>query len=155
MLETIAAGIAEALSGAGIKAVTAFTADELDTSAPFVCVGLKSAKLSSSGLGNYIGICTEAGQVREMYGEKAELSLALDVYSPAAAEEKCLSFADLVRCALYGADGVSVTEFSFGEIKYDTESRMLLLRCPAKAFVYLVREKLGSSLSEYSIGEDA
>ena len=120
-----------------------------------MCVGLKSAKLSSSGLGNYIGICTEAGQVREMYGEKAELSLALDVYSPAAEEEKCLSFADLVRCALYGADGVSVTEFSFGEIKYDTESRMLLLRCPAKAFVYLVREKLGSSLSEYSIGEDA
>ena len=73
MLETIAAGIAETLSSAGIKAVTAFTADELDTSAPFVCVGLKSAKLSSSGLGNYIGICTEAGQGREMDGEKAEL----------------------------------------------------------------------------------
>ena len=84
MLEAIAAGIAEALNSEEIKAVTAFDANELDTAAPFVCVGLQSAKLTSSGLGNYIGICTEDGQVKEMYGEKAELSLVLDVYSPAA-----------------------------------------------------------------------
>lgn len=154
MLETIAAGIAEALNGAEIKAVTAFNANELDTAAPFVCVGLQSARLTSSGLGNYIGICTEDGQVKEMYGEKAELSLALDVYSPAEEPEKCSYFADLVRCALYGIDGVSVAEFSFGEIKYDADSRMLRSRCSASVCVYLVREKLDSSLSEYGIGED-
>ena len=137
MLEAIAAGIAEALNSAEIKAVTAFDANELDTAAPFVCVGLQSAKLTSSGLGNYIGICTEDGQVKEMYGEKAELSLVLDVYSPAAEAEKCSELADRVRCALYGAD-----------------SRMLRSSCRAKVCAYLVREKLGSSLSEYSIGED-
>lgn len=153
MLETIAAGIAEALNSADIKAVTAFNANELDAAVPFVCVGLRSAKLTSSGLGNYIGICTEDGQVREMYGEKAELSLALDVYSPVAEAEKCPEFADLVRCALYGADGVSVAEFSFGEIKYDADSRMLRSSCAARVCAYLVREELGSSLSEYSIGE--
>ena len=146
MLEAIAAGIAEALNSAEIKAVTAFDANELDTAAPFVCVGLQSA--------NYIGICTEDGQVKEMYGEKAELSLALDVYSPAAEAEKCSELADRVRCALYGVDGVSVAEFYFGEIKYDADSRMLRSSCRAKVCAYLVREKLGSSLSEYSIGED-
>ena len=153
MLEAIAAGIAEALNSAGIKAVAAFNANELDAAAPFVCVGLKSVKLTSSGLGNYIGVCTEDGQVKEMYGEKAELNLALDVYSPAAETEKCSEFADAVRCALYGVDGVSAAEFSFGGIKYDADSRMLLASCSAKVCAYLVREKLGSSLSEYSIGE--
>ena len=154
MLETISAGIAEALNGADIKAVTVFDADELNAAAPFVCVGLKSAKLTSSGLGNYIGICTEDGQLKEMYGEKAELSLVLDFYSKPSEPEKCSYFADLVRCALYGIDGVSVAEFSFGEIKYDADSRMLRSRCSASVCVYLVREKLDSSLSEYSIGED-
>lgn len=153
MLETIAAAVAETLRSADINAITAFSASELETAAPFVCVGLQSAKITSAGLGNYIGICSEDGQVREMYGEKADIVLTLDVYSPAAEAEKCSEFADHVRCALYGIDGVSVAEFSFGEIKYDADSCMLCSRCSAKACVYLVREKLGSSLSEYSIGE--
>ncbi len=153
MLEAIAAGIVQTLESAGIKAVSAFPAAELDTSEPFVCVGLNSVRLSSSGLGNYIGVCTEDGTVREMYGERAELTLALDVYAKAGESEGCSKLADLSRCALYGAEGISVTEFSFGEVCYDGGSRMLLSRCTAKASAYLVREKLGSTLSGYSIGE--
>ncbi len=153
MLEEIAAGIVQLLDAAGIKAVSAFPAEGLDASAPFVCVGLSSARLSSSGLGNYIGVCTEDGSVREMYGERAELTLALDVYARASESERCSELADLTRCALYGAEGLSVTEFSFGEVGYDADSRMLRSRCTAKAGAYLVREKLGSSLSDYSIGE--
>lgn len=83
MLENIASEIAEELNNAGINAVTAFSVSELCDTAAFVCVGLKSARISSSGLGNYIGVCTEDGQLKEMYGEKAELVLSLDVYSPA------------------------------------------------------------------------
>lgn len=153
MLETIAAAVAGTLRSADINAVTAFSASELETAVPFVCVGLQSAKITSAGLGNYIGICSEDGQVREMYGEKADIVLALDVYSPASENEKCSEFSDAVRHALRSVDGMSVTEFSFGEVKYDGDSRMLHSRCLAKACVYLVREKLGSSLSEYSIGE--
>ena len=153
MLETIADAVAGTLRSADINAVTAFSASELETAVPFVCVGLQSAKITSAGLGNYIGICSEDGQVREMYGEKADIVLALDVYSPASENEKCSEFADVVRHALRSVDGMSVTEFSFGEVKYDGDSRMLCSRCSAKACVYLVREKLGSSLSEYSIGE--
>ena len=73
MLENIAIEIAEELNNAGINAVTAFNASELEDVSAFVCVGLKSARISSSGLGNYIGVCTEDGQLKEMYGEKAEL----------------------------------------------------------------------------------
>lgn len=155
MLDEIAAGVARLLEGAGIKAVTAFPAAEFDGSAPFVCVGLNAAHLSSSGLGNYIGVCSEDGRVREMYGEKAELTLVLDVYAKASESEGCSELANLARCALYGADGMSVTEFSFGEVKYDSDSRMLRSRCAVKASAYLVREKLGSSLSGISIGEAA
>ena len=94
MLENIASEIAEELNNAGINAVAAFNASELDDAAAFVCVGLKSARISSSGLGNYIGVCTEDGQLKEMYGEKAELVLSLDVYSPANADEGCSELAD-------------------------------------------------------------
>ena len=153
MLEETAAAIAQALQSAGINAVTAFSAAELGTAGPLVCVGLRSARLHSSGLGNYIGLCSEDGKLRELYGDRAELTLALDIYSPASESEKCTALADSVRCALRGLDGVSVTEFSLGEIRYDADSRMLLSRCTASAAVYLVREKLGSSLSDYSIGE--
>lgn len=153
MLETIASEIAEELNGAGINAVTAFSVSELCDAAAFVCIGLKSARISSSGLGNYIGVCTEDGQLKEMYGEKAEIVLALDVYSPANADEGCSELADSTRCALYNVDGLSVTEFSFGQVEYDSASRMLRSRCSAKATAYLVREKLDSSLSDYSIGE--
>lgn len=153
MLEAIADGIVQALDSVGIKAVSAFSAAELDTSEPFVCVGLDSVRLSSSGLGNYIGVCTEDGVVREMYGERAELTLILDVYARASESEDCSRLADLTRCALYGAEGISVTEFSFGAVGYDGGSRMLRSRCTARASAYLVREKLGSTLSGYSIGE--
>ena len=85
MLENIAIEIAEELNNAEINAVTAFNASELEDVSAFVCVGLKSARISSSGLGNYIGVCTEDGQLKEMYGEKAELVLSFDVYSPASA----------------------------------------------------------------------
>ena len=154
MLESIASGIVSELKSSGINAVTAFSASPLEDSAPFVCVALHSARIVSSGLGNYIGVCTEDGQVKEMYGEKAELALNLDVYSPASESEGCSALADTVRIALCGMDGLSVTEFSFGEIRYDADSRMLCSRCSAKAAAYLVREKQGSSLSDYSIGED-
>ncbi len=153
MLEEIAAGIAQALQDAGINAVTAFSTAGLEADEPLVCVGLRGARLSSSGLGNYIGVCSEDGKLREMYGEKAELTLALDIYSPAPESEKCTMLADTVRGALRGLDGVSLTEFSLGEIKYDSDSRMLLSRCTASAAVYLVREKRGSSLSDFGIGE--
>ena len=153
MLENIASEIAEELNNAGINAVAAFNASELDDAAAFVCVGLKSARISSSGLGNYIGVCTEDGQLKEMYGEKAELVLSFDIYSPANADEGCSELADGVRCALYSIDGLSVTEFGFEKVEYDGDCRMLRSRCSAKAAAYLVREKLGSSLSGYSIGE--
>lgn len=153
MLENIASEIAEELNNAGINAVAAFNASELDDAAAFVCIGLKSARISSSGLGNYIGVCTEDGQLKEMYGEKAELVLSFDIYSPASADEGCSELADSVMCALYSINGLSVTEFSFGQVEYDSASRMLCSRCTAKAAAYLVREMLGSSLSDYSIGE--
>ena len=153
MLESIASEIAKTLTDAGIKAVTAFSPYELADDAPLVCVALHSAKMTSSGLGNYIGVCTEDGQVKEMYGEKADIVLALDIYSPADKKEACSELADAVRCALYKTDGLSVTEFSFGAVGYDGGSRMLCSRCSAKAGAYLVREKLGSSLSGYGIGE--
>ena len=97
MLENIAIEIAEELNNAGINAVTAFNASELGDVSAFVCVGIKSARISSSGLGNYIGVCTEDGQLKEMYGEKAELVLSFDVYSPASADEGCSELADGVR----------------------------------------------------------
>lgn len=66
MLENIAIEIAEELNNAGINAVTAFNASELGDVSAFVCVGIKSARISSSGLGNCSGARSLANRARSV-----------------------------------------------------------------------------------------
>ena len=57
MFDTITDSIASALSGNGINAVTKFPVSKLDRTQTLVCVSIKSARITASGLGNYIGLC--------------------------------------------------------------------------------------------------
>ncbi len=142
MFELAAADIAAAIEDADIKAVTKFPPAKLNRAEPVVCVSIKSARISASGCGNYIGLYTQEGQLCEMYGSKAELVISLEIYAPAdpnTNEHGCEHYADLVRGILFEYPKLSVTSFEFGEVHYDTESEMFRCDCTAKAKAVLVR----------------
>ena len=156
MFDTITDSIASALSGNGINAVTKFPVSKLNRAETLVCVSIKSARITASGLGNYIGLCTQNGTVKEMYGSMAELQIAADIYSPFdedSSEPGCAKYAALVEDKIRSVQGLSVTEFNFGDIRYDTAAEMFHSACTVKAGAYLVRELLGGELSSYGLGE--
>lgn len=153
MIKAILDGVVAAFNDAKIKATAAYPAAELCDAESIVAVGVKSMRVYSSGLGSYIGVCTENGEVKELYGEKAETVLSLDIYCHGESDEGCTALADKVRRALYSAEGISVTEFDFGLPAYDADSRMFRSKSTAKAVACLVREKRGRRLGAYSIGE--
>lgn len=153
MLEGIASAIADALKNAGINAVPAYENESLCENEPVVSISLDAARISSAGLGSYIGICTENGDVKEMYGDRAEISVKAEVYCPPAAEYSCTAAAENVMETLRLTDGLSVLSFEIGQMSYDGQSRMLRCVCTAQCRAYLVRSKLGRGLSEYGLGE--
>lgn len=151
MLRNIAKTLARQLTDAGIDAVTAFDGSVLNESSAFVCVAVESARISSAGLGGYIGICTENGEIKEMYGDRAELVLALDVYAPTSAYEKCDELSEKVRSAIVGVPSLTVSELTAAGVGYDEASSMLRARCTAKCSAYIVRRKCGSGLADYEL----
>lgn len=157
MFKSVTDSIVQTLAGEGINAVAEFPPSRLDEGAAAVCVSLKSARISASGFGNYIGLGSSDGDVRELYGSKAELIIALDIYSPAAAaaaEAGCAEQAGLVSEKIRGVPGLSITEFELGAVDYDPDSEMLRSRCTAKARALLVRELSGGELSDYGLGDE-
>ena len=91
-----------------------------------------------------------------MYGSKAELVISLDIYSPAdpdSDEPRCAEYAGLVREEMRSIQGLSVTEFEFGEVHYDSDSEMFRSSCTAKARAFLVRELRDGELSAYGLGD--
>lgn len=151
MLEAVRGGIVELLKNAGINAAEAFEDKPLDRSVPQVIVEIAAMKITSSGMGNYIGLCSEDGQIREMFGDSAEISLALDVYAPENASKTCLEVADAVKSALDASELVSVRRFETDRLSYDADSRMLHLPCKADCKAYLVRQWCDGAVSEYEL----
>lgn len=153
MLESVASAIADALKNAGINAVPAYENEPLCEDEPVVSISLEAVRISSAGLGNYIGICTENGDVKEMYGDRAEISVKAEVYCPPVPEYNCTAAAESVMETLRLTDGLSVLSFETGQISYDGQSRMLRCTCTARCRAYLVRSKLDRGLPGYGLGE--
>ena len=82
MLDAVIDSIVQILSAGGINAVKKYPVDVLDCSKKTVCVSLRSAKITASGCGNYIGLTAENGSIKEMLGSRGQLRIGLDIYSP-------------------------------------------------------------------------
>ena len=148
MFDSIIDSIVDALTAQGLNAVRRFPADKLDSDAPIVCVGIKAAQLTASGLGNYIGLCRENGEIMEMYGSRAELTLSLEVFSPT---PDCNDFiAELVR-QLESVQSLSVKSFDAGEVSFDARSGMFRCECIAKGCACLVRELADSDVLDFRL----
>lgn len=148
MFDSIIDSMAAALTAQGINAVRRFPADKLDSDAPVVCLGIKAAQLTASGLGNYIGLCRENGEIKEMYGSRAELMLSLEIFSPI---PDCNAFLTELYKQLGGIESLSVKSFETGEVSFDSRSGMFRCECLAKGGACLVRELADSDVSDFRL----
>ena len=140
MLDAVIDSIVQILSAGGINAVKKYPVDVLDCSKKTVCVSLRSAKITASGCGNYIGLTAENGSIKEMLGSRGQLRIGLDIYSPS---PNC----DLLKeqiCAYMGSvSSLTVTDFEAGEVSYDGETEMYRCECTVGAKACLVRRSGG------------
>lgn len=145
MFKAILASVIELLKQAGINAVESFPDRYLDRSERLVAVSLLGARLSSSGCGDYIGLCGENGDVRELYGSRAQLKFELGIYSPAIPGEGaviCTETLDGIISAVSGSSkGLKIRSIDCGQTQLDNKSGMLLCRCTLECSAYLTREK--------------
>ena len=144
MFKAVLDSVIGILTAAGIDACAKYPETKLDRESPLVCVSLKSGRLTSSGCGNYIGICEREGTVTELYGCRAELCFSVELYSPAEpgfGAEGCMELFDSIA-ALMGTcpQGLKIRGFDCGEAVFDTESRMFRSICELKCGAYLLRE---------------
>lgn len=137
MFDGVIANIVATLSQNGVNAVRKYPSVILDRSKAVCCVSIRSAKILASGCGNYIGLCLENGQLKEMLGSRGELSIGLDIYSPSPQFEElkqqvCACIADFTSLTVCG--------FEAGEVCFDGESEMYHCECTANAVACLVRQ---------------
>ncbi len=148
MLEAIVDSVISALTAREINAVKKYPADKLEREVPLVCVSLKSVEITASGLGNYIGLCREDGEIVEMYGSRAELALSLEIYSPT--PEVNAFRAELIK-QLESIEALSIKSFAAGEVCFDAKSGMFRCECIAKGCACLVRELADSEISDFKL----
>ena len=150
MLDAVIDSIVQILSAGGINAVKKYPVDVLDCSKKTVCVSLRSAKITASGCGNYIGLTAENGSIKEMLGSRGQLRIGLDIYSPS---PNC----DLLKeqiCAYMGSvSSLTVTDFEAGEGSYDGETEMYRCECTVGAKACLVRQ-LSDPEGNFDLEED-
>lgn len=87
-LEQVKQAIIQALTAAGAKAAAAFSpgwAKQYDC--PVVAVGFRTGESRGAAMGNYLGqqLDPATQMTREIYGTQLDLTLSMDIYSPAAA----------------------------------------------------------------------
>lgn len=137
MLDGVINSIVASLESSGINAVKKYPAVALDRDNTVVCVSLRSAAISASGCGNYIGLCSENGIIKEMLGSRGKLGIGLEIYCPSPDCE--LIKEQLLEC-LAGIGSLSIKSFDAGEICYDSQSEMYRCECTATAVACLVRQ---------------
>lgn len=136
MFNSVIENIIGLLTDNGINAVRAFPETVIDRSKTVVCVSLRSAIITASGCGNYIGISLENGTVKEMLGSRGELKIGLDIYSPS---PNCEELKENIFMSLGGMSTLTVKGFETGEPSFDAQSEMYRCRCTAEASASLVR----------------
>jgi len=137
MFDTLITQILAALTAANINAVRSFPAQDINTGAATVCVSVKSAEIIASGCGSYIGLCTDEGVVKEMYGSSARLELAFNILSPS-------SDCDTIKNSLYdsvcGISSLTVKNFKAGDVSFDKNHGMFFCPCTVSASLLLVQQ---------------
>lgn len=145
-LERLRERMAEYLQAHGAAAAAAWPAEErARLTQPVTIVSLRGCRLEPAGFQSYLGerYDGERGQWVELYGQRAQLTLALDVYAPASLGEAGLQRALAAvaeACAAGGPEGLTIQTCTWGETEYDAQARLLKRRGEAVCAAHLLAE---------------
>ncbi|MDL2300437.1 hypothetical protein LJC01_02195 [Clostridiaceae bacterium OttesenSCG-928-D20] len=93
-----------------------------------VSIGTRSAKISSSGFGDYIGL--EKGSERELFALKVEQVLGMGIYCPVkAAGSPIKIFEKIASCISKLPSGIKVSGLICGETAIDRETGLRRSDC--------------------------
>lgn len=145
-LEQVKAAVAEALSGAGIAAHTAYTPGWAKAyQEPVVAVGLRTGESKGGALGSYLGqkVDPDTLACQEVYGMRLDLVLSLDIYCPPGeGAGRCDSVLEgLHQVMLNGLpSGLRPTELKWEETVWDGDASMFLRRGSLACGAFFVAE---------------
>lgn len=147
MFDNVLSSVLSWLNTANINAVSKFPDTAIDRDTAIVAVSIKSGVMSSSGAGNYLGIYEQGGTLRELYGSRAEIVFALDIYSPSG---DCTEILDGIAENSYSLpDGLKLKSLECLAPEYDAESGMFRQKCSMKCTAILVRTE-SSEIGEFT-----
>lgn len=145
MLDTVIGAFIGVLRDSGIDAVREYPGTRLGRkTAPVVCVGAKSGKLSGSGMGEYLG--TDRYDGREIYALRLELVLGMDIFAPPGYEGGCLSVFEKISSLLPRLpSGLRPSALVSGEVLPDADTEMLRSGCEMHCTASLLGEADGET----------
>ncbi|MBQ4040718.1 MAG: hypothetical protein IJC91_06225 [Oscillospiraceae bacterium] len=114
-------------------------------STPVVAVSIEEAESTASGVGDYLGIFSDAETgVREIYGRYLEVSLGLDIYSPDNADFGAAAcpkvFGQIVSAFSESTLPVKVKNIQCGKTEFDDVTRMYRCKVTAKCRCFMTAE---------------
>ncbi len=156
-LEQVKEALAAALERAGVRAATAYAPGWCRRySQPVAAVGFRQGECRGEAMNSYLGSQVDPAthETREVYGMRLELTLSLDIYSPASAGaagcEKALE--GLHQVMLEGLpSGLRPSELKWEETVWDADTAMFLRRGSLSCGAYFTASATeeGAPLSDF------
>ena len=147
MFDNVISSVVNWLLDANINAVAKFPETKIRRTEKVVTVSVKSGLMTASGAGNYLGVCEYGGTVREVYGSRAEICFALDIYTP---DSRTAEMFDDIAAAVYSLpDGLKLRSLECLDTEFDSESGMFCRKCSMKCTAIMVRTE-NEQQSEFS-----
>ena len=148
---------ADYLTDRGAKAVPAWnTGARKALDGPTAVVSLRGCRVAPAGFQDYLGQRQpEDGVWEEWYGREATLTFGLDLWAPEGTEDGAFqALLDQLSAALLAGapQGLSVQEFSWGELTFDTRQRQLRQSAQAVCRAYLcAAEQAGGLFTDFEL----
>lgn len=149
-LDSLRRGVAEQLRACGLNAVAAMEPDRAARwQEPVVAVSLSRVKCAAGGFQDYLGVRTEGGTARELYGREVELTLALDIYAPrqggeSACQQTLAAMTENLICR--GAAGLDPLEIQAGQTEFLKDAGLYrqTVSCRCRAWLVAAADEGGS-----------
>ena len=141
-VQGITKALADYLTEQGATAVPAWnTGARQKLSGPTAVVSLRGGRVAPVGFQDYLGQRQrEDGVWEDWYGREATLTFGLDLCAPEGTEDGAFqALLDQLSAALLAGapEGLAVEEFSWGELTFDTQQRLLRQSAQAVCRAYL------------------
>lgn len=156
-LEQVKRAVKDALVKNGVRAEAAYPPDwAKNYDAPVVAVGIRTGESKSGAMCHYLGSRVDpvSRECKEVYGLRLDLTLSLDIYSPAGSGAAGCDQAleKLHQVMLEGLPtGLKPSELKWEETVWDRDSSMFLRRgsLACGAFFTAAGDEDGAPLSDF------